>query len=560
MENTTIEFGIFGIDRIYEKYDKRCKEVEDIIDKLDELYRGGKPVIPDSKFDEIVDYYGYKPTFYEGQLNFSRKTKVPVNIGSMEKLKTTAELHKWLENTNAVDTDIVVISGKYDGVSIISDNKPTPSAWSSGKDGTGLDVSKHYVLFKNEMGLAIQPNWYVKGELIMNTEIFNKKYSKVVDVDGFENARNMISGKVTDKEPSTILEDATHICYSIIDSDNEEPLDKISQLALLNCVNTDKARFMHLPVSVLKEYDDEQYIQIFKNFCDDGFELDGLIIEYNSIEKRKELGYETNSFNPKYARAFKHEEFEEKAETKILEIVRQLSKDGTSVPVAIIEPIRLNGATINRTYLDNERFLAEFGVGVGSKVVVRRSGMVIPRIVQVEHIKIPPRKELEKLRNMITSSDKNLAMRVYFGLNDKSKYAPFDTNLYKWDENGVNCMLIEHNDIVAKQKLVAFFETVGAFGVSDGIIDQFFANGYTTLEKILSLSPQDLQFLDGWNEKKANNVCSSIKQSITGISLEMARHASGLFEGLGSKKLVLLSHFKTKPTIEQVKQLKDSQM
>ena len=559
------EFLDGNMDVLFTKYPERCEESDKLIDEFDEFYRKGNPLITDQIFDLVTDYYGYKPKYYENQQLFSRKTKVPVNIGSMEKLKTKSEILDWLVATNAKDDDIMVISSKYDGIAIINN---LISAWTSGKDGTGLDVSEHLKLFSNRLGLelTIMPNWYVKGEAIMDIDTFNSKYFKTVNPkDGFENPRNMMGGKLTDLIPSEILKDAVHICYSIIDENNNEPLDKVEQLQLLNQINNYPVIFTTMTVATLKRHGDIEFIEIFKNFSNQGFELDGLIIEYNSKEKRAELGYETNSFNPRYARAFKHEEFEEKAATTIVEIKRQISKSGVAVPVAVIEPVRLNGATITNIYVDNERFLAEFGVGVGSKITVKRSGMVIPRISHVEHVKIPNNKkdrlQHEKQRQLHASvvnesfDMRYELMRTYLNLQKLSKYSPFDKSIYKWDDNGVDCVLINDNVIVAKQKLVAFFETVGAFGVSDGIIEELYNNGYNTLETILSLKPSDLQILRNWDEKKAINVYQSIQKSITNVPLEIVQHASGMFDGLGSKKLVLLKHFRSKPTIEQVKQI-----
>lgn len=565
-------------DIMFTEFPERCEQTDKFIDELDKSYRLGNQLIPDEKFDKIVEFYGYKPIYYQNQHQFSRKTKVPVNIGSMEKLKNISELHKWLDDTDAKDNDIFVISSKYDGVAVISNESNNKlSAWTSGKDGTGLDISKHYELFKNNFGSTIKPNWYVKGELIMDIQTFDTKYFKKSNLVGFENARNMISGKVADLEPSSSLLDAYYMCYSIMDNNNIEPLDKIEQFELLNQCNRKPIYYIKTTAFELRNMDDNFFISMFKEQMLGNFELDGFIIEYNSKEKRSELGYETNSFNPKYARAFKHEEFEQKAETTIKEIKRQISKSGIAVPVAAIEPVRLNGATISNVYLDNERFLAEFGIGIGTKVVVKRSGMVIPRITQVEHVKVPSNKSERNSHEKIRLSfgrfvlhnsygnkpydDNSLCnkinelVRSHIGLSDISKYVSFDTDIYKWDQNCVDCILIKNNDTVIKQKLVAFFEIIGAFGISDGIIDQLYNNGYNDLKTILTLNPSDFRILQGWDEKKANNIYQSIKQSITAVPLEIVQHASGLFGGLGSKKLILLKHFKNKPTIDQVKQI-----
>jgi DNA ligase (NAD+) len=77
------------------------------------------------------------------------------------------------------------------------------------------------------------------------------------------------------------------------------------------------------------------------------YEIDGIILEVNNLELQESLGRETSSNNP-YARAFKHDSFEQRAETVILEIEDNISKQGLIKPVAIIQPIKLDGVTVSR--------------------------------------------------------------------------------------------------------------------------------------------------------------------------------------------------------------------
>ena len=543
--------------------------VKSVIDNLDTAYRSGEPIIEDSEFDKIVEYYGYKPKFYVNQL--SRKVELPVKFGSMEKVKNFDELVGWMKSTNVKPTDIFVITPKYDGISIISDNNE--NAWSSGKEGFGMNVSEHFKLFRHEFGN--KENLFYKGELIMNLGEFDFKYSKTVNINGYENARNLVSGKISEINPSEILKDTKYLIYTVVDKNGKETDDKSKQLEFANTTNPFTIPYIKMTAETLSSLRDNDFIRFYQNFATDGFEIDGLIIEYDNLGKREQLGFETNSYNPKFARAFKHERFADQAETEIVDIRKQISKLGTLEPVVVINPVRLNGATITNVYADNERFLREAGIGIGSKVTIRRAGSVIPRIVKVEGIDIPDRNIINKERNKIIGGW-NTLNRVSksgerYDLNDfdklcdtvreritkieNSKYQPFDKEKYGWDKNGVNIVLKDKNsdETVAKQKLVSFFEILGATGISDGIIEQLWRAGYQDLKTILDLKVSELEVLEGWGSKKASMVVNAMVFAVTNVTLEKVMHASGFFSGLGSKKLVFLTHFKTKPTIEQVK-------
>ena len=86
-------------------------------------------------------------------------------------------------------------------------------------------------------------------------------------------------------------------------------------------------------------------------------------------------------------------------------------------------------------------------------------------------------------------------------------------------------------------------------------VAQLWDAGYKTIKDILNITTNELESIDRFGKRKAKIVCDSIKKSVTGVQLSKIQHASGVFSGLGSKKLALLEHFEVKPTIDQVMEI-----
>ena len=170
---------------------------------------------------------------------------------------------------------------------------------------------------------------------------------------------------------------------------------------------------------------------------------------------------------------------------------------------------------------NNARFVKDLGLGVGAKVVVKRSGMVIPIIADV-----------------ITSVE--FVQPTIEGVE------------VDWNEAGIELITLTETDDQKLKKIVAFFEILEADNVSEGVITQLWDAGYKTIKDVLNLTTSDLEKIDRFGKRKADIVYKSIQKSVSNVQLSKLQHATGIFKGLGSKKLVLLEDFKTKPTIDQV--------
>jgi len=109
------------------------------------------------------------------------------------------------------------------------------------------------------------------------------------------------------------------------------------------------------------------------------YEVDGLVIQLNSLAYRKKLG--TTSKFPRWAVAYKYEA--EQAMTEILDIVCQVGRTGSITPVAELHPVFVSGSTVSRATLHNEDEIKRKDIRVGDKVVIEKAGEIIPKVVRV---------------------------------------------------------------------------------------------------------------------------------------------------------------------------------
>jgi DNA ligase (NAD+) len=113
------------------------------------------------------------------------------------------------------------------------------------------------------------------------------------------------------------------------------------------------------------------------------YEVDGLVIQLNSLSYRKKLGH-TSKF-PRWAVAYKYEA--EQAETEVLEIVCQVGRTGSITPVANLKPVFVSGSTVSRATLHNEDEIRKKDIRVGDRVVIEKAGEIIPKVVRVVDLK-----------------------------------------------------------------------------------------------------------------------------------------------------------------------------
>jgi len=510
--------------KIMEKDQKAIRILVNKLEKSNESYRIGKPIISDSDYDKLVDQlFELDPeNDFFSQIGHvvvdeNRKSPVPIMMASMNKVKSIGELNDWLRLKAIKDSEECILTPKFDGLSLCV-NELNSHAWTRGDGKIGQKSNDHYNLITNKLNDIIIPSkanpkkLFTYGEVMMLKSTFEEKYS-----EEFENPRNLVAGLLNSKEISPFLKDCIYIKYGV-QTDNNPFQSKSDLIKWLNSNQNVKVPFKTAKFSDLTE---ELFLDLFKQWSLN-FEIDGIIVEVNDLNLQNKLGRERSSNNPVWARAFKSPSFEQSALTEILGISWNISKQGYLKPTLHVNPVRLDGVTVSNVTGNNAKFVRDMGIGVGSIVKVKRSGMVIPIIAEV-------------------------IKKVEFRM-------PNIPNI-GWNENGVELITLSETDDQKLKQLIAFFSILETDNVSEGVIKQLWDAGYKTVKDILSLGTSELEKIDRFGKRKASIVYNAIQNSISNVDLAKLQHATGIFKGLGSKKLQLLSHFTSKPSIDEILQI-----
>lgn len=483
-------------------------------------YYKGTPIVEDDIYDAVEETIPANHPFKK-QVGFTidddRKEKLPIPMFSMDKLKTLEEIFKWLNSNNISDTEPLILTPKFDG-GALSVNLKNMKAWTRG-DGTYGQTSEYHLneLMKRKKKKITQTDddYYISGETIIRIQDFEEKY-----MEDYANPRNFVTGLFNSKDIKKALQDVQFMSYSV----DDDSLDKDKMLDYLN------QNVNNIPVPYVKiTKKDLQFDVLHKYYTQwkEEFELDGLILEVNDKNIREKLGRETN-MNPRFAKALKIFKTDTKT-TQVLMLEWGVSKEGNLCPVAILNPVNLRGVTISRVTCNNAKYVDQNKIGEGSLVDLIRSGDVIPKIIKV-----------------ITSSESSLPT-----------VCPSCNTKVLWDETGTHLFCPNHEKCPAQRlaKIVAFYRILEVEDVSEGILEQLYNCGYDTVDKIINMTEEQASHIEGFGRRKSQIVVGNIREKLSDIPLEKLQHASGLFKGLGSKKLALLKHFNDKNVVHSVSEI-----
>jgi NAD-dependent DNA ligase len=190
-----------------------------------------------------------------------------------------------------------------------------------------------------------------------------------------------------------------------------------------------------------------------------------------------------------------------KAQSHIINIEWNISKDGNIIPTIIIEPVDIGGVTIKRITGNNARYIEENKLGIGAYVEVIRSNDVIP-----------------KIENVIEGATVVLPEG-------------------QWDDNMVHIVSHNASDDMHIKNIYYFFSTIGAVGLGEKVIEKIYNAGHNTIVKFLQLKIEDIISIDGFKQKSSENIINSIKTYTTNIPLHILMKASNkLGRGMGAER------------------------
>ena len=461
--------------------------------KTNEVYRNlgpdESPLITDNQYDILEDYIKqkYPKNTIVGKIGApveKNKVKLPYEMASMDKIKPdTKALSSWKSKYKGD----YIISCKLDGVSgLYSTENKTSKLYTRGDGKTGQDIS-HLL---ESLKLPTKSGIVVRGEFIMSKSTFNKKYS-----DKFANGRNLVAGTVNRLSVNDTVQDMDFVAYEVI----KPPLKPSEQMKFL----LDNG-FKTVRHESHKDITNEQLSEILVDWRSNyEYEIDGLIVSNNQI-------YPRTSGNPDHSFAFKMVLSEQMAETKVLDVEWNASKDGYLKPRVRMEPVKLSGVKIEYATGFNGAFIETNKIGVGALIQIIRSGDVIPYI-----------------KSVITPADKGLMPTVP----------------YIWNEKHVDVMLENKEDdhTVREKNITGFFKGIGVDGLGGGNITRIIDAGFDSIPKILKMSKNDLLTVEGFKDKMAEKIYNGIRENIEKASLINIMSASNTIgRGFSEKKIELI--------------------
>lgn len=439
----------------------RMKELIDILNRASAVYYQGKDEIMsnfeyDKLYDELVSLekesglvLAGSPTQKVGYEILSELPKQthPSPMLSLDKTKQVNELESWLGDKEGL------LSWKMDGLTVVLtyENGQLLNAVTRGNGVVGEVITNNAKVFKKlPISIPFKGHMVLRGEAVITYSEFEKINASLSEEEQYKNPRNLCSGSVRQlNNEITAKRNVELYAFTLVEAEGVD----------FENSQKNKMEFMRKQGFQVVEYKlvtRENIAETVEWFSDkvktNDFPSDGLVLLYDDIEYGNSLG-STAKF-PRNAIAFKWAD--EVAKTKLLEMEWSASRTGLINPVAIFEPVELEGTTVSRASVHNISIVRELKLGIGDEIEVYKANMIIPQIA------------------------KNLTESDSLEIPDKCPVCGEKTVIHK--ENDVEVLFCENPDCLAKKiKSISLFVSRDAMnidGMSEATIEKFIARGF----------------------------------------------------------------------------------
>ena len=356
-------------------------EIRDLIDTLNlytKYYDEGNPKISDTEWDNLY----FKLVALENKYNvyFEDSPTQRINYQVVSKLNKVEHSHPMLSLDKTKSIDVIksfignkkyIAMAKMDGLtcSLTYENGKLINAETRGNGLIGEDILHNALQVKNIPNKINYKNrLVVDGEIICTYNNFKNFESE------YKNPRNFASGSIRllDSKEST-MRNLTFVAWDLIEgfTDNEFLSTRLIELKNIG--------FTIVPFYCNREI--EESINLIKKDCEIlGYPIDGLVFKYDLVEEYNTAGRTDHHFKGGLAYKFYDEEYE----TTLKDIEWTMGRTGQLTPVAILEPINIDGTEISRASLHNISIIKELGIShYNCKVSVYKANQIIPQISQV---------------------------------------------------------------------------------------------------------------------------------------------------------------------------------
>lgn len=478
----------------------RIKELIKILNEAGKVYYSGT--------DEIMSNYEYDK-LYDELVMLENKTGMVMSDSPTRKVgyETLSELPKEshessmlsLDKTKSVETladfagsNKSILSWKLDGLTIVLtyNNGELVKAVTRGNGYVGEVITQNAKVFKNlPLRIPFKGELVLRGEAIITYSDFEKINSEIeVADDKYKNPRNLCSGSVRQlNNEITAKRNVQFLAFSLIKASGVDfHNSKEFQFEWLK-----DQGFTVVEYKIVNKNNMAEAVESFSQKVKiNDFPSDGLVLLYDDIEYGESLGV-TSKF-PKNAIAFKWAD--ETAVTTLLEVEWSASRTGLINPVAIFEPVELEGTTVSRASVHNVSIVKDLKLGIGDSITVYKANMIIPQIGE-----------------NLTGSDTLIIPEECPVCGGKTKIVT---------SAGASSLYCTNPECQAKQikKFVHFVNrnALNIDGISEQTLEKFIEKGFIKKFKDmyhLDRYKDEIIAMEGFGQKSYDNIISSVNES-----------------------------------------------
>ena len=481
---------------------KRMRELVDLLNRARRAY--------EQEDTEIMSNYEYDRLYdelqkLEKELGTTLAASPTVNVGyevlselpkerherpmlSLDKTKDVARLKEFLGSQKAM------ISWKLDGLTIVLTYREgaLEKAVTRGNGEVGEVVTNNARVFKNvPLTIPYQGELVLRGEAVISYKDFEKINEEIGDADAkYKNPRNLCSGSVRQlNNEITAKRNVRFYAFTLVRAEGVDfKNSRLYQMQWLQQQGFDVVENHPVTADTI-----EKEVAWFAEHVDKNeVPSDGLVLVYDDIAYGQSLG--TTAKFPRDSFAFKWAD--EIRETTLTEIEWSPSRTGLINPVAVFEPVELEGTTVSRASVHNISIMEELELGVGDRITVYKANMIIPQIAE----------------NLTRS-----------GVKDIPKECPVCGGPTKIAmENETKTLYCTNPKCQAKHvKSFTLFVSRDAMnieGLSEATLEKFIINGYVkdfTDLFHLDRYADEIRQMDGFGDKSYENLQNSIKNART---------------------------------------------
>ena len=461
-------------------------------------YQESREIMPNHEYDRLYDLLesleqetgvilSKSPTTRVGYevLSDLPKEKHPQKMLSLDKTKDVEQLKSWLGDKEGV------LSWKLDGLTIVLtyEGGKMVKAVTRGNGEIGEVITANARAFSNlPLSIPFKERLVLRGEAVISYPDFEKINETITDEGAkYKNPRNLCSGSVRQLNSAVTAERHVRFyAFALVSADGIEFKERTQQFDWL--AEQGFAVVQHKRVTAANM---EETVKWFENEIEDNINpSDGLVLSYNDIAYGQSLG--TTAKFPRDSIAFKWRD--EIKETTLKEIEWSASRTGLINPVAIFEPVELEGTTVSRASVHNISVMRELRLGVGDRIKVYKANMIIPQIAE------------------------NITGTGSVEIPSECPVCGSHTQIH--NENGVQTLMCPNPECLAKQiKSFTHFVSRDAMnieGLSEMTIEKLIARGVIKeLADIFHVEKykKEITEMEGFGEKSFANLKKSIEKA-----------------------------------------------